>query len=270
MGLRTASSIPVQMDDCRLLMVVPTYNEIGNIPVLVEQLEDVRKNLCFDVLVVDDNSPDGTATAVTALGADRPWLHLLQRDRPTGLGSAYRAGFRWGLTHSYEYIGEMDADLSHDPMAVPQLYDEVSQGVDLAVGSRYVPGGRTVGWPLRRKALSWSANTFARRVLRLRQRDVTAGFRVYRRPAAQLIVDGAQCEGYGFQVEGTYLVTRNDMTIREVPITFRERTVGGSKMSRDTAVEAARRCLALALWAQPHAPDIAIERAPAGVAAKSA
>jgi glycosyltransferase involved in cell wall biosynthesis len=238
------------MDDpgSRLLVVVPSYNERENVDALIDGLERARVERPFDVLFVDDGSPDGTGAAIAALASPRPWIHLLERSAPLGLGSAYRAGFRWGRDRGFGRLGEMDADLSHDPAVIPALDAAVPSRADLAVGSRYVKGGACVGWPFARRALSAGANAFARLLLRLPQHDVTAGFRVYSARAIDLLLEeGTECDGYGFQVETLYLVHRRGLRICEIPITFRERAYGRSKMSKRTIWEAARRCVSLAL-----------------------
>ncbi|MDH4113699.1 MAG: polyprenol monophosphomannose synthase [Actinomycetota bacterium] len=238
------------------LFVVPTYDEAGNVAALVAALEPIVDGPGLDVLVIDDGSPDGTGSIVAKLASTRPWLHLLERDRPTGLGSAYRAGFTWALDRSYGWIGEMDADLSHDPAVIPQMLDAAAGGADLVVGSRYVAGGGAEGWPLARRALSRGANRFARTLLRLGTRDVTAGFRLYSRRAVELILDaGTRCDGYGFQVEGAYLVERGGGGVVEVPIRFHDRRYGRSKMSRSIAIEAAKRCVRLAV-SPPEVPRL--------------
>jgi dolichol-phosphate mannosyltransferase len=230
-----------------VLVIVPTYNEAENIAELVERVESLRRRLPVDLLIVDDNSPDGTAHIVQALQDQRPWLLILTRDRRSGLGSAYRAGFTWALTRRYSFVCEMDADLSHDPADVESLHRVAAAGADLVLGSRYVDGGGVVGWPLRRKALSWGANLFARRLLELGVRDVTAGFRMYtRRALGVLLRAGTECDGYGFQIEGVLAVEREGLEVAEVPIVFRDRERGSSKMSKRIALEAARRCLSLA------------------------
>ena len=230
------------------LMVVPTYEERQNIEALIGRLDEVRDLVPLDVLVVDDRSPDGTAAVVRGLGRSRPWLHLLERDGPRGLGAAYRAGFAWGIAAGYPFIGEMDADLSHDPAHLPAMFAAVVEGADLALGSRYVRGGGTEGWPLRRRLLSRGANLFARILLRPGVRDVTAGYRLYRAGAVRRLLEGTtECQGYGFQVEAVHVIARSDLQIREIPIVFRDRRYGESKMSSRTALEAAKRCLSLAL-----------------------
>jgi dolichol-phosphate mannosyltransferase len=230
------------------LVVVPTYDEVGNLPTLVTALDRVVDTTGAEVLVVDDGSPDGTGAMVSLLAVNRWWLHLVERERPMGLGSAYRAGFRWALDRGFARVGEMDADLSHDPVVIPSLLERLEEGADLAVGSRYVPGGGSEGWPLSRRLLSKGANRFARTLLRLSTHDVTSGFRIYSRRALELMLEvGTHCDGYGFQVEGVYLVERAGGRVDEVPIRFHDRLYGSSKMSGAVAAEAARQCLRMAL-----------------------
>lgn len=261
------------VDDRKLLVVIPTYNEALTLPSLVQRLEGVDAGRKLHILVVDDNSPDGTGDLVLGLAAGRPWIHLLGRERPMGLGSAYRAGFQWALDRGYPLIAEMDADLSHDPAALPDLLRAMDEGADLAIGSRYVDGGGSRGWPLGRRVLSRGGNIFARTVLSLSVRDVTTGFRIYRNEAVRLILEtGTQCDGYGFQVEGVFLVARAGGRIREVPILFVDRAYGESKMTAAIAREAVKRCVGLA-FTKPtvpalHPPDAAVttlaEAEPAG------
>jgi dolichol-phosphate mannosyltransferase len=240
-------------------MVVPTYDELENIDALIGKIEGARNSCAFDVLFVDDGSPDGTAARIRELSASRPWIHVLERAGRLGLGSAYRAGFAWARRRGFDRIGEMDADLSHDPAYVPALDAAVSAGADLALGSRYTAGGGSEGWPLQRRVLSKGANAFARTLLRLRTRDVTGGFRIYDAPAIDLLLEqGTECDGYGFQVEGVAAVTRAGMRITEVPITFRDRAYGSSKMSKKIVWEATRRCVSLAFTKpapRPAEPD---------------
>jgi dolichol-phosphate mannosyltransferase len=228
-------------------MVVPTYNEIENVDTLVERLATIRNAIAVDVLFVDDGSPDGTGERIHALRESRPWIHILEREGRMGLGSAYRAGFAWAAERAYAHIGEMDADLSHDPTYLPALDAAVTAGAQLALGSRYVRGGGSEGWPLQRRLLSRGANLFARTLLRVSTRDVTGGFRVYDRRAIALLLDqGTECDGYGFQVEGVCAVSRAGMRVTEVPIVFRDRAFGRSKMTRSIVWEATRRCISLA------------------------
>jgi len=214
---------------------------------LIGKVDAVRGNDPFDILFVDDGSPDGTAERIRALAVTRPWIHILERAGRMGLGSAYRAGFAWARERGFERVGEMDADLSHDPTYIAALDAAIAAGADLALGSRYTAGGGSEGWPLQRRFLSKGANLFARTVLRLRTRDVTGGFRIYNGPAIDLLLaEGTECDGYGFQVEGVVAVTRAGMRITEVPIIFRDRAYGSSKMSKKIVWEATRRCVSLA------------------------
>ena len=241
-------------------MVVPTYNEFENVDTLVERLATIRDAIAVDVLFVDDGSPDGTGGRIHALRGSRPWIHILEREGRTGLGSAYRAGFAWAAEHGYVHIGEMDADLSHDPRYLPALDAAVTAGAQLALGSRYVRGGGSEGWPLQRRLLSRGANLFARTLLRLSTRDVTGGFRVYDRRAITLLLEqGTECDGYGFQVEGVCAVSRAGLRVTEVPIVFRDRAFGRSKMTRSIVWVATRRCNSLAL----ESPSVAVYPVPA-------
>jgi dolichol-phosphate mannosyltransferase len=241
-------------DDAQLVMVVPTYNEIENVDTLVDRIAQVRDELAVDVLFVDDGSPDGTGARIHELRTSHTWIHIIERDGRMGLGSAYRAGFAWAIDHGYDRIGEMDADLSHDPSYLPALDAAARAGAQLALGSRYVSGGGSVGWPLQRRLLSRGANLFARTLLRLRTHDVTGGFRIYDRDAIGLLLaQGTECDGYGFQVEGVCAVTRAGMRVAEVPIIFRDRAFGRSKMTRAIVWEATRRCLSLA-FERPSVP----------------
>ena len=250
-------------ENAQLVVVVPTYNEIENVDALVARVEAVRGEAGVDVLFVDDGSPDGTGARIHELRSSMPWINIIEREGRQGLGSAYRAGFRWALAHGYARVGEMDADLSHDPSYLPALDAAVRDGADLALGSRYTAGGGSEGWPLQRRLLSRGANLFARTLLRLPTKDVTGGFRVYDRSAIEVLLEqGTECDGYGFQVEGVYAVTRAGMRIQEVPITFRDRAYGRSKMSRSIVWEATRRCVALA-FERPRA-SVASARIPEG------
>jgi dolichol-phosphate mannosyltransferase len=246
-------------------MVVPTYDEIENVDVLVSKIERVRETCGLDVLFVDDGSPDGTGARIHELRESRPWIHILEREGRMGLGSAYRAGFAWGRAQGYARIGEMDADLSHDPTYVPALDAASRDGADLALGSRYTRGGGSEGWPLQRRLLSRGANLFARTLLRLPTHDVTGGFRIYDVRAIDLLLEqGTECDGYGFQVEGVVAVTRAGMRITEVPIIFRDRTFGSSKMSMSIVWEATRRCVSLAFTKQPAADPPLAASVPGG------
>ncbi len=222
----------------RNIVIVPTYEERDSIVVLLDALAATAPDA--DVLVVDDASPDGTADVVRAHPRFGPHVHLLERAGKDGLGAAYRAGFQWALQHGYEGIVQMDADLSHPPERVPALLDAL-RDVDVAVGSRYVPGGGSRGWPWRRRLLSRAGNVYVRAVLGLHVHDCTAGFKAFR--AEALVAVGAltsRSEGYSFQVENTWRAQRAGLRVRELPIVFTERTAGASKMSTTIALEALR------------------------------
>lgn len=222
----------------RSLVVLPTFEEADNI---VEVLRRVRAAAPeADVLVVDDSSPDGTADVAKEAGADLGGIDVLIRPGKAGLGSAYRAGFRQGRAMGYDVLVEMDSDLSHDPSSLPALLAAVEGGADLAIGSRYVPGGSIPPqWPVYRSALSRWGNRYAAVVLNLPVADATSGFRAYRADAlAGLDLDRVRADGYGFQVEMAHLLARNGCTIVEVPIVFHERRHGRSKMSIRIVAEA--------------------------------
>jgi dolichol-phosphate mannosyltransferase len=221
----------------RVLVVIPTYNEADNI---TEVLERTRRMLPdAAILVVDDDSPDGTADRVAMLGRRLGDVSVLRRAGKLGLGSAYRDGFRYGLAEGYDVLVEMDADLSHDPAMLPDLVHAVTDGADLAIGSRYVPGGSVPGWPWWRQAISRVGGTYARLMLRVPVADSTSGFRAFRAATLEVIdLDHVRADGYGFQVEMAYRVHTVGGTITEIPIAFRDRTRGRSKMSMRIVIEA--------------------------------
>lgn len=227
--------------------MIPTYDEADNI---VETLERLRAAVPeTSVLVVDDNSPDGTADLVEGFAArtgdDAAAMTVLRRPGKSGLGSAYRAGFAWGLARGHDVLVEMDADLSHDPAALPSLLAAVDEGADLAIGSRYVPGGSIPDWAWHRRALSKWANRYASAMLRLPVADATAGYRAYRADLLErLDLPTVRADGYGFQIEMTYRSANRGARIVEVPIAFTDRTEGTSKMSSKIIVEA----LVLVTW----------------------
>lgn len=221
----------------RALVVIPTYDEAENISDVVTLVRSSVPDA--HVLVVDDNSPDGTADLVAARAGDDDHVHLLRRPGKAGLGAAYRAGFAWGGEHGFDVFVEMDADLSHDPRALPCLLAGIDDGADLVIGSRYVPGGSIPDWPWHRKALSRWGNRYASLVLRLSVADSTAGYRAYRASMIdRLDLSTIRAGGYGFQVEMTYRTQQRDGRIIEVPIAFTDRTRGTSKMSGRIVVEA--------------------------------
>jgi dolichol-phosphate mannosyltransferase len=221
----------------RVLVVLPTYNERANIE---QMLEAVRESvpLC-DILVVDDSSPDGTADIAEKTGDRVGQVSVLVRPEKNGLGPAYRAGFAWGIERGYDAFVEMDCDFSHDPAELPSLLAAVDAGADLVIGSRYVPGGAIPAWSFRRKLLSRAGNIYANLVLGLGVADSTAGFRVYKATLLETIgIEDVQANGYGFQIEMTYLSRRVGAVIREVPIHFVDRVAGTSKMSSSVVSEA--------------------------------
>ncbi len=219
------------------LAIVPTYNERENIEALVRALRAQPGDI--HVLVVDDNSPDGTAALVQALAAADSAIHLLQRPGKLGLGTAYKAGFGYGLAHGFQYLCTMDADFSHDPASLPLLIDMAATGVDLVVGSRYVPGGRVVGSTRMRRMISGGANGLARTILGVQIRDCTAGFRCYRRAVLESIdLDAIFSSGYSFLIEMAYICRQVGFRTGEVPITFTNRTLGASKISKSEIYKA--------------------------------
>lgn len=221
----------------KTLVVVPTYNEKDSILEVAGRLFDAAPDV--ELLIVDDGSPDGTADLVRDLAAEEPRVHLLERTKKEGLGRAYIAGFGWALERGYDNLVEMDADLSHDPGSVPALLDAIRSGADLAVGSRYIPGGRIENWGIVRRLLSRFGNLYARVLLRFDVKDSTSGFRAFRADAlrGEPLGDVAS-HGYAFQIEMTRRVFLKGGRIVEVPITFVERVSGSSKMSKRIVLEA--------------------------------
>ena len=234
----------------RTLVVVPTYDEIENIEALIHRVHAARPDA--HVLVVDDNSPDGTGDLVAHHPEIGRRVHLLRRPGKAGLGAAYRAGFTWALNQDYEVVVQMDADLSHPPERLPALIEALDIA-DMAVGSRYVRGGRVQNWSWSRRLISWLGNVYVRIVLGLPVRDATAGFKAYRAAALEEI--GAltsHSNGYCFQIENTWQATRRGLRVVEVPITFSDRTLGQSKMSGAIVVEAVVRVLGWRLRPRAH------------------
>ncbi len=221
----------------RTLVIVPTHNEASNITELLEQVRAVVPDA--DVMVIDDVSTDGTRDLVRA-AADR-WgqITLVERDRKAGLGDAYRHGFRLGLAEGYEVLVEIDADHSHDPAMLPMMLGLSGHGVGLVIGSRYIPGGSVAGWTAYRTWLSRWGNRYAAIMLGLAINDATAGYRAYSASVLKRIdLDAIRADGYGFQIEMTYRAIRAGASIVEVPILFRDRVAGASKMHRRIVVEA--------------------------------
>ena len=227
----------------RVLVVLPTYNEAENIG---RVLEHVRRALPeAGVLVVDDGSPDGTADIAERVGKELGAIEVLRRPGKAGLGSAYRAGFAWGLEQGFEAMVEMDADFSHDPQALPALVAPLQDDADLSVGSRYIPGGSIPNWAWHRRLLSEGGNRYASALLGLHVTDSTSGFRAYRADILRrLDLDRIRADGYGFQIEMVYEVLSHGGRVVEVPIRFVDRVEGKSKMSAHIVVEA----LILVTW----------------------
>ncbi len=220
------------------LVVIPTFNERENLPVIIGRLLDALPDI--HVLVVDDSSPDGTGDIAEKLASDdaRQRIHVMHRTVKDGLGKAYLAGFAWGLDRDYPVIIEMDADGSHAPEQLHRLLAAINDGADLVIGSRYVPGGQLVNWPKRREVLSKGANTYARLALGSSIRDITAGFRAYRAEVLRTIgLDDVESAGYCFQIDLAWRTLRSGFTVREVPITFTEREIGESKMDGGVIAE---------------------------------
>jgi dolichol-phosphate mannosyltransferase len=220
----------------KCLVVIPTYNEIDNIREIVPAVLGLPHPL--EVLVVDDNSPDGTASAVEEMRTRDPRVHLLRRPGKMGLGSAYIAGFRWALGRDYAVVFEMDADFSHDPGAIPSFLEAI-EGADLVLGSRYLYGVTVVNWPLRRLILSYGANAYSRLLTGVPVQDLTGGFKAFRREAlAGIDLDKVRSDGYSFQIELTFHCWRRGLRVKEIGIVFTDRRVGISKMNRRIIFEA--------------------------------
>jgi dolichol-phosphate mannosyltransferase len=223
----------------RAVVCLPTYNERENVEPMVRALGEAIDTGRDLVLVVDDGSPDGTGEIADRLAAELPWVRVLHRERKEGLGRAYLAAFAVALDLGAELVLEIDCDFSHDPQAVPQLIAACEGDADLALGSRYVPGGGTRNWGLVRRLVSRGGSFYARVVLGVRVRDLTGGFKCFRRAVLEAIdLDGVTANGYAFQIEMTYRALRHGFRVVELPITFVDRVVGGSKMSRAIVVEA--------------------------------
>jgi dolichol-phosphate mannosyltransferase len=223
-------------------LILPTYNEAENIEAIVAAAGGVLADAAddgFRVLVVDDGSPDGTGEIADRLAAEHDWVEVLHRPEKNGIGPAYLAGFRHALDREAGYVIEMDSDFSHDPADIRRLLEAVKGGADLALGSRYVPGGGVRDWGLLRRFISEGGSTYARWVLGLRVRDLTGGFKCFRREVLEAIqFDAVRSRGYAFQVELTYRAVRAGFRVVEVPIVFRDRQRGQSKMSWRIAAEA--------------------------------
>jgi dolichol-phosphate mannosyltransferase len=218
------------------LVIVPTYNERENLPRMAEKLLSLP--VAVDLLIVDGNSPDGTAKIADALAAHYPRIHVLHQPNKNGLGRAYLAGFKWALEKKYEFIFEMDCDFSHDPDEIPNFL-KAAQNADLVLGSRYAGGVRVLNWPLKRLMLSRCAGIYVWLITGMPFTDPTGGYKCFRRRALQFIkLDDVRSNGYSFQIEMTHRLWRDGFKVVEVPITFTERVEGRSKLSRHIVVEA--------------------------------
>ncbi len=219
------------------IVIIPTYNEKENINAVIEKLDSLKVDL--DILIIDDNSPDGTGEIIKNLQKSSKNLHLIERPGKLGLGSAYVKGFRWALDKGYKFILEMDADLSHNPEDVARLINACKNDTDLAIGSRYCDGVNVINWPIKRLLLSYGANKYTRWVTRLPVKDATAGFKCFRREVLESIdLDRIKSSGYSFQIEMNYRAWKKGFKIKEVSIIFTERTEGLSKMSKGIVYEA--------------------------------
>ncbi|MCA9782136.1 MAG: polyprenol monophosphomannose synthase [Candidatus Delongbacteria bacterium] len=220
----------------RMLVIVPTYNEAENIERLADEV--LAQDACIELLVVDDNSPDGTGEIADRLAGDSGRVHVLHRAGKLGLGTAYVAGFRWAIERGYDYICEMDADFSHDPRVLPVFLKTIGEA-DLVIGSRYVTGVNVVNWPLSRLLLSYGASMYTRIITGMPVKDPTGGFKCFRRQTLEALdLDRIRSGGYSFQIEVNFKVWRKGLRIQEIPIIFVDRAVGRSKMSKAIVREA--------------------------------
>ena len=230
----------------KTLIISPTYNEIKNIKSLVKQVFDLDPG--YHLLIVDDNSPDGTALKVKELQSTYPNLHLEERPGKAGLGTAYLFGFKWALENNYDHIVQMDADLSHDPNDVPRLVSRLKDH-DLVIGSRYVNGVSVVNWPIRRLILSYGANMYSRFITGMPINDGTGGFKAWRGTLLNDIeLKKLRSQGYSFQIERKFRSWRHGARIKEEPIIFVDRTIGESKMSKSIMYEAIWMVWRLRIW----------------------
>ncbi|MBU1065936.1 polyprenol monophosphomannose synthase, partial [bacterium] len=215
----------------------PTYNEKENIKTVIEKLENL--NIDLDILIIDDNSPDGTGAIIKGLQKSHKNISMIERPDKMGLGTAYVKGFRWALDKGYQYILEMDADLSHNPEDVPHLIDACKKGADLVIGSRYCDGVNVINWPIKRLLLSYGANLYTRIITRMPVKDATAGYKCFNRKVLESIdLDRIKSSGYSFQIEMNFRAWKKGFNISEVSIIFIERSEGHSKMSKDIVWEA--------------------------------
>lgn len=223
-------------DRKRALIIFPTYNEKENIETIITAV--LGKDEIIEVLVVDDNSPDGTGAIVNGMAAGNPRIHVMHRERKSGLGTAYIAGFKWAIEHRYDYVFEMDADFSHSPDYLPDFLETIRDH-DLVLGSRYISGVNVINWPMSRLLLSYYANVYTRLVTGLPVRDATGGFKCFRREVLEAIdLDQVKSNGYTFQIEMSLRAWKRRFRIKEIPIIFVDRQQGASKMSKKIVREA--------------------------------
>lgn len=228
------------------IVIIPTYNEKENIEAIIRKVFSL--SVPFDILIVDDGSPDGTGAIVKGLQQQFPALHILERTEKNGLGTAYIAGFKWCLERGYEYVFEMDADFSHNPEDLPRLYEACKNGADMSIGSRYVTGVNVVNWPMSRVMLSYFASKYVRMITSLPIHDTTAGFVCYKSSVLNRIaLDKIKFRGYAFQIEMKFTAWKHGFKLTEVPIIFTDRTLGQSKISKNIIREAVWGVLALKL-----------------------
>ena len=220
------------------LIIIPTYNENQNINILIDKIRELESSIDLEILIIDDGSPDGTAKSVEKIQNNDSKLHLINRKKKLGLGSAYCLGFNWAIKNNFDFIIQMDADLSHNPNDILRLLDKISNN-DLIIGSRYKTGVNVVNWPLRRLILSYLANVYARFITGLKVYDLTSGFKCIKTDVLRNInIDKIKSEGYSFQIEVNCLCYNKNYKISEVPIIFYDRTIGQSKMSKKIIFEA--------------------------------
>jgi len=224
------------MPEC--VVIIPTYNEKENVENIIRAVFSLEKS--FSVLIIDDGSPDGTGDIVRKLQGEFPeQLFIVEREGKLGLGTAYITGFKWALEHNYDFVFEMDADFSHDPNDLVRLFKACQNGADLAIGSRYINGVNVVNWPIGRVLMSYYASVYVRIITGMKIMDATAGFKCYKRKVLETIkLDKVKFKGYAFQIELKFRTWKRGFNIVEVPIIFRDRTEGNSKMSGDIFTEA--------------------------------
>ncbi len=221
----------------KALVIIPTFNEAQNAEKVITEV--LQQSEIVEVLIVDDNSPDGTADIVKKMMESNPRIHMLQRARKLGLGTAYVAGFKYAIERKFDFIFEMDADFSHNPKEIPIMLSKMDE-CDVLIGSRYIKGVNVVNWPMKRLILSYSANIYTRVITGMPVHDATAGFKCYKRKVLESInIDGLRSNGYAFQIETNFLAWKKGFTLLEMPIVFVDRRVGVSKMNKKIVYEAA-------------------------------